>query len=82
MTLSTTCLLNEPCQPKNTSLLAVKLYFKCRIFHFTQDFFDIFNVGLHNIGSCGQSYKHFTIVIYDPRVVIWSVFKSGTTLEL
>ena len=21
------------------------------------------------IASCGQSYKHFTIVIYDPRVV-------------
>ena len=30
---------------------------------------------------CGQSYKHFTIVIYDPRVVIWSIFLSGTTLE-
>ena len=30
---------------------------------------------------CGQSYKHFTIVIYDPRVVIWGVFKSGTALE-
>ena len=30
---------------------------------------------------CGLSYKHFTIVIYDPRVVIWSIFKSGTTLE-
>ena len=29
----------------------------------------------------GQSYKHFTIVIYDPRVVIWGVFKSVTTLE-
>ena len=28
-----------------------------------------------------QSYKHFMIVIYDPRVLIWSVFKSGTTLE-
>ena len=30
---------------------------------------------------CGQSYKHFTIVNYDSRVVIWGIFKSGTTLE-
>ena len=29
----------------------------------------------------GQSYKRFTIVIYDSRVVIWSIFKSNTTLE-
>ena len=29
----------------------------------------------------GQSYKQFTIVIYDSRVVIWGNFKSGTTLE-
>ena len=33
------------------------------------------------IDTSGQSYKHFTIVIYDPRVVIWGIFKSGTTLE-
>ena len=31
--------------------------------------------------TCGQSYKHFTVVNYDPRVVIWGIFKSGTTLE-
>ena len=37
---------------------------------------------VYEIGSCGQSYKHFTIVIYDPRVIIWDVFKSGATLEL
>ena len=30
---------------------------------------------------CGQSYKHFTLVNYDSRVVIWGIFKSGTTLE-
>ena len=30
---------------------------------------------------CGQSYKHFTLVIYESRVVIWGIFKSGTTLE-
>ena len=29
----------------------------------------------------GQSYKQFTIVIYDSRVVIWGNFKSNTTLE-
>ena len=28
----------------------------------------------------GQSYK-FTSVNYDPRVVIWGIFKSGTPLE-
>ena len=31
--------------------------------------------------TSGQSYKQFTLVIYDPRVVIWSVFQSGMTLE-
>ena len=30
----------------------------------------------------GQSYKQFTLIIYDSRVVIWGIFKSGTTLEL
>ena len=34
-----------------------------------------------NIHSCGQSYKHFTLVNYDPRVVIWGIFQSGTTLK-
>ena len=29
----------------------------------------------------GQSYKHFTLVNYDSRVVIWGNFKLGTTLE-
>ena len=36
---------------------------------------------LPNPPGCGQSYKQFTIVIYDSRVVIWGNFKSGTTLE-
>ena len=31
--------------------------------------------------SSGQSYKQFTLIIYDSRVVIWGIFKSGTTLE-
>ena len=35
----------------------------------------------YKIGHCGQSYKQFTIVIYDSRVVIWGNFKSNTTLE-
>ena len=30
--------------------------------------------------TSGQSYKQFTIVIYESRVVIWGIFKSGTTL--
>ena len=29
----------------------------------------------------GQSYKQFTLVIYNSRVIIWGIFKSGTTLE-
>ena len=36
---------------------------------------------VHDITSCGQSYKHFTLVNYDSRVVIWGIFQSGTTLE-
>ena len=32
--------------------------------------------------TSGKSYKHFTLVNYDSRVVIWSNFQSGTTLEL
>ena len=32
-------------------------------------------------GTSGQSYKHFTLENYDSRVVIWGIFKSGTTLE-
>ena len=32
--------------------------------------------------TCGQSYKQFTLVIYEFRVLIWGIFKSGTTLEL
>ena len=31
--------------------------------------------------NCGQSYKHFMLVNYDSRVVIWGIFQSGTTLE-
>ena len=33
------------------------------------------------IKTGGQSYKHFTLAIYESRVVIWGIFKSGTTLE-
>ena len=31
--------------------------------------------------TSGESYKQFTLVFYDSRVVIWGIFKSGTTLE-
>ena len=27
----------------------------------------------------GQSYKHFKLVNYDSKVVIWGIFQSGTT---
>ena len=29
---------------------------------------------LLSIHTSGQSYKHFTIVIYNSRVVLWSIF--------
>ena len=31
--------------------------------------------------ASGQSYKQFTLIIYNSRVVIWGIFQSGTTLE-
>ena len=37
--------------------------------------------GVTNAHPVVNIIKHFTIVIYDSRVVIWGVFKSGTTLE-
>ena len=30
---------------------------------------------------CGQSYKHFTLINYASRVVIWGIFQSGMTPE-
>ena len=36
---------------------------------------------IENPKTSGQSYKQFTLVIYDSRVVIWGILKSGTTLE-
>ena len=36
----------------------------------------------HTHKTIGQSYKGSTIVNYDSRVIIWGIFKSGTTLEL
>ena len=38
-------------------------------------------VSINIVDICGQSYKQFTLVIYESRVVIWGIFKSGTTLE-
>ena len=31
--------------------------------------------------TSGQCCKHFMLVNYDSRVVIWGIFQSGTTLE-
>ena len=39
------------------------------------------SMALAQIEFCGQSYKHFTLVNYESRVVIWGIFQSGTTLE-
>ena len=30
--------------------------------------------------TIGQSYKHFTILNYDPRVIIWTNFKSYNSI--
>ena len=38
-------------------------------------------VSRNQCGQCGQSYKHFTLVNYYSRAVIWGNFKSGMTLE-
>ena len=48
----------------------------------SMEYTSIFQIVVNWIGTtnlCGQSYKHFMIVIYDPTVVIWGVFKSGMT---
>ena len=36
---------------------------------------------LVKLETCSQSYKQFTIIIYESRVVIWGIFKSCMTLE-
>ena len=41
---------------------------------------DFLQKKFYNI-NCGQSYKHFMLVNYDSRVVIWGIFQSGMTLE-
>ena len=39
------------------------------------------NLKVSNHQACGQSYKHYMLVNYDSRVVIWGIFQSGMTLE-
>ena len=34
----------------------------------------------NSAATCGQSYKRFMLVMYDSRVVIWGIFKSGMPL--
>ena len=43
--------------------------------------YSISSQGEVSLYNCGQSYKHFMLIIYESRVVIWGIFKSGTTLE-
>ena len=31
-------------------------------------------LSVNDISTCGQAYKHFTLVNYDSRVVIWAIF--------
>ena len=40
-------------------------------FHWSEAYFEE-KYQTANPVHCGQSYKHFTIVIYDSRVVIWA----------
>ena len=42
---------------------------------------NILSIGVLAKSTSGQSYKAFTIVNYNSRVVIWGIFKSGSTLE-
>ena len=37
--------------------------------------------GAVSVNNCGQSYKQFTLIIYESRVVIWGIFKSVMSLE-
>ena len=39
------------------------------------------NYWIPRIEIRGQYNKQFTLIIYDSRVVIWGIFKLGTTLE-
>ena len=47
----------------------------------TYSFQRTLNIGEVRLTICGQSYNHFTIINYDSSIVIWGIFKSGTTLE-
>ena len=39
-----------------------------------EKFFTQIGVRLPNLVNCGQYFKHFTSVKYDPRVVKWAIF--------
>ena len=41
-----------------------------------EKFFTQIGVRLPNLVNCGQYFKHFTSVKYDPRVVKWAIFQS------
>ena len=50
--------------------------------HTKNNIFSLFVMSsLVKLETSGQSYKGSMIVNYDSRVVIWGIFKSGTTLE-
>ena len=52
-----------------------------QVFQLTMAFPVCFFGQSHNSETSGQSYKHFTLINYDSRVVIWGIFQSGMTLE-
>ena len=78
---------NTP-QLNGTNLTILKMHHWQQYLHYlngpplSMEYTSIFQIVVNWIGTtnlCGQSYKHFMIVIYDPTVVIWGVFKSGMT---
>ena len=75
--------------PRSWTYQTGKMYFRrIPIFKFCLFWFTIIDRNYVNalasifLWPCGQSYKHFTIINYDSRVVIWGIFQSGTTLHL
>ena len=65
-----------------TSFLNLIYHWAGMVIHLLQLKFSMTTAIVSNASSIrGQSYKHFTIVNYDSRVVIWGIFKSGMTLE-
>ena len=63
---------------KDGAWLQDRLIAENKIIHVMQieieKFFTQIGVRLPNLVNCGQYFKHFTSVKYDPRVVKWAIF--------